>query len=572
MVRSAASLLRFLVSPDPMMRKEMLGASRRWQTYFFRAMYVGVLGFVVWAVWLGQNRYGSVTYSDLARIGRDLFEAFAWGQLVMVALGGVVLASDMVSKEVRDRTLGIALLTPLGAPRIVLGKWKSCMGYLLLFILSGLPILSVSVYLGGVDWALFGNILAVTLAAAVLCVSLSLWVSTWIRTSYAGFVISALLLFAYTIGPLLLLLAAVGPYRMGDFTWAMVYNPAFVIGDLLYGGRAGQFPEGAWAICAASCALLSLACVVLSIRRTARLGLQEPGPALLRRIFQGMDKWFLRINPWGITFGGRRTEPYESNPLLWKEIHFRATGRLRYFTRISLALMLVAALILRASGNSVIDPGFYVPAAVIAGILLLLTAIGAGSGAFTKEREEGKWDILLTTPLSAPQFVFGKLLGAFATTAPALLMFLLSVVPAFAAASGAGGGVGHLFAFLFVTGLFYVFVVLASTWFSLWASTTRKAFGLSLFLVIFIFALFPTMAAIGMELLGIRSSGGFQFLVFSTNPCVHFELLNASGGYSYYGPDAVEYVPFFSILYFAACGGLVWALLGPFNALARRNA
>lgn len=572
-IRRAVSLFRLLLTPDPVMRKEWLGASRRWYTYFFRAFYVGILGLVVLAIWLSGNRYGPVTYSDLARMGRDLFHAFAWAQLVLVALGAVVLTSDMVSKEVRQGTLGVALLTPLGPLRIILGKWKSSMGYLLLFLLSGLPVFSIAVYLGGVDWELFGVVLAIKLSMAVLCVSLALWVSTWVRTAHWGFVFSILLLVAYTIAPPLLLLAAVGPYRLLDYMWIGVYHPAFVLGERLDGGDRGL--EHSWAICAVVSLALALALVRMAAWRTGRLGLQTPSLPLLPRLLKRLDMLFHRINPGGIVFGPRRTGPYDGNPLLWKELHFRATGRLRYFTRISLVLLLLGAIVLRAAGMSIIDPRFNIAAAAVAGILLLLSAIGAGSATFTKEKEEGKWDNLLTTPLTAPQFVFAKLMGALVATGPALLLYLLSVFPAFVAGAmmASEGSTSNIFRFLFVTLLFFVFVILASSWFSLWCSTTRKAFGLTLILVIFILVFFPFLFAIISELLGFRSDGGLEAIFYSTNPGGYFELLDwTAGWYAKYTSPPVGYLGIYAMLYLLACGAIMWSLLIPFDSLARRNA
>lgn len=588
-LRGAGSLLQFLATPDPIMRKEMLGASRHWQTYFFRALYVGILGFVVWAIWLTETRHGSTTYSDLARMGRDLFTGFAWAQLVLVALGAVVLSSDMISKEVRLGTLGVALLTPLGPLRIVLGKWKASMGYLLLFVLSGLPILSTAVYMGGVAWERVGSVLAVTLATAALCVSLSLWVSTLVRSSYAGFVISVLLLFAYTFVPPLAVLVTVGPYRLDEYMWMLLLNPAFLMGEVLEEGKGGLgWLEPEWVMCGAFCAALSMAFVLMAARRTARLGLRTPSLPLLPRLLKALDLLFSRINPGGIIVGRRRTGPYDGNPLLWKELYFRATGRLRYFTRIALVLMLLAAIVMRASGTSILEPEFYLPAAALAGIFLLLSVIGAGSTTFTKEKEEGKWESLLATPLTAPQFVFAKLAGALVAASPALLLYLLSLVPLFAAAVLLGGARStvDIVIFLFVTLLFVMFAILASSWFSLWCSTTRKAFGLSMSLVLFILAGFPILLGIAGALLDLRGGESIEFLFYSTNPCAYFELLDwreirwdelyakpAAGNYSVFGPPSVtRYAGFYTFLYLSACGGMLSALLIPFNAMARRNA
>jgi len=570
--------LSFLVSPDPVMRKEMLGASRHWQTYFFRAFYVAILGFVVWAVWGDTRHYGGVSISDLARMGRDLFDAFAWTQLVLVVLGAVVLASDMIGREVRQKTLGVALLTPLGPGRIVVGKWKSCMGYLTLFVLSGVPILSVAVYMGGVSWGTLLEVTALTISAAVVCSAVSIYISCWTRGVYSAFVMSCLGLVAYGFFPLLvfaLIVLWIYGYGGGDPGWApvMIYNPSIAMASTLYGARGGppidvDYP---WLWCSLIQIGVAAIALWLAARRTAKLALLEPKPPALRRIFESIDRFLARINPWGITFGGRRRGPYEGNPLLWKELNFRMTGRLRYLTRIVLGLMLLAAIIIRMAGVSIIDDEFYMIAVAATGILLVLVAIGAGSGAFTKEKEEGKWDILLTTPMRGRHFVFGKLAGAATTLAPALVVFLLSCVLPVVAAMGRGETASYIVPFLLVCGSFVLFVVMSGMFFSLWLANSRRSFGLCLLVVIFLLVLFPFLTMILSNALDLVDRDAGEGMIYVTNPAIHFELVFSMGRYWYWRePDSLDYVPAFVILYLAASGGFLWAMLAGFDRLAWR--
>ncbi|HLG42652.1 MAG TPA: hypothetical protein VI643_04745 [Planctomycetota bacterium] len=570
------SALSFFFSPDPVMRKEMLGASRHWQTYFLRAFYVGILGFVVWAAWGGSRNYGEVTISDLARMGRDLFDAFVWTQLVLVLLGAVVLASDMIGKEVRQKTLGIALLTPLGPGRIVMGKWKSCMGYLTLFVLSGVPILSVAVYLGGVAWGTLLEVTALTISAAVVCSAISIFISCWTRGVYSAFVMSCLGLIAYGGLPILVfMLVFFWMYGLDSpgrgWEAVMLYNPSLVMANTLYGLRGGPNigVDHAWLWCSLIQVGVAGIALWLAARRTAKLGLLEPKPPALRRVFESMDRFLARINPWGITFGGRRRGPYDGNPLLWKELNFRMTGRLRYLTRIVLGLLLVSAIVIRLAGMSIIDDEFYLGAIAVTGILLLLAAIGAGSGAFTKEKEEGKWDILLTTPMRAPHFVFGKLAGAMTTIAPALVVFLVSCSLPVVASMGHGASTYYIIPFLLVCGTFLVFVVMSGMFFSLWLPNSRGSFGLCLLVVIFLLALLPLMTVILSEALDVIDREPAEGLIYITNPAIHFELVFSMR--RYWGePDSLDYAPGFVFIYLAASAGFLWAMLAKFDHLAKR--
>jgi len=62
---------------------------------------------------------------------------------VPLVVGGLLRAERLGGYD--WRAVGLLLLSPLGRRKIIYGKAKSVLGYLLVFILSGLPILAVAV-------------------------------------------------------------------------------------------------------------------------------------------------------------------------------------------------------------------------------------------------------------------------------------------------------------------------------------------------------------------------------------------------------------------------------------------
>src|SRR4029079_2049488 len=70
--------------------------------------------------------------------------------MLMVTIAAVVSSADRVIREDRAGTLGLLLLTPLTARRVLISKWKASMAQAGSLILCGLPVVAVCVYLGGV--------------------------------------------------------------------------------------------------------------------------------------------------------------------------------------------------------------------------------------------------------------------------------------------------------------------------------------------------------------------------------------------------------------------------------------
>ncbi len=153
---------------DPVLRKELNGLSRRWQTYFVRVLYVGLIGIIVWRFWDGMTRQGALLeVSEAAMLGRELFMTFVVLQMVFVTIATTVAATEAISREIRLGTLGLLVITPLSGWRIASGKWKASMAHALALVLAGMPVLAISVYLGGVGplEVAWGSFLTLSLAA-----------------------------------------------------------------------------------------------------------------------------------------------------------------------------------------------------------------------------------------------------------------------------------------------------------------------------------------------------------------------------------------------------------------------
>ena len=65
---------------------------------------------------------------------------------------------------------------------------------------------------------------------------------------------------------------------------------------------------------------------------------------MLRRLFEWLDGVFEQ-SPLGMKVIRERKAVWDGNPLLWKELHFRITGKLRYFLRIALVIVFLLVVV-----------------------------------------------------------------------------------------------------------------------------------------------------------------------------------------------------------------------------------
>jgi ABC-type transport system involved in multi-copper enzyme maturation permease subunit len=183
----------------PVFLYDLVRSARRSNFALLRSIYAFALLFVLFLVYSEKVQSsraislwdqlwtpGSIPVSDIARIGQSFFYTFACVQFVAVFLLTPICAAGAITEEKERRTLEYLLTTDLYDREIVLGKLASRLGYLALFILTGLPILGALQLLGGVDPNLVIAVFAATGLTMVSLTALSIANSVYaIRTRSA---------------------------------------------------------------------------------------------------------------------------------------------------------------------------------------------------------------------------------------------------------------------------------------------------------------------------------------------------------------------------------------------------
>ncbi len=553
---------------DPVIVKELSGASRRWTLYALRIVYVAGIGLVVWQFWdrVSRQLAYSRSLSEMAGLGRELFEGFVALQMVFASVAGVAAAADLVAKEVRAGTLGLLSLTPLSPWRIAAGKWKAAMAECGTLILSGLPVLAACFYLGGVGlWEVcWGTTLSLALAA--LSTATALFFSTLFRAGTVALIVALLATIGHTA------LAAWMCDLGAEDTMAYLHPAIAAAAAAAPGGRA---PEFGWIVATAVTLALSGVLLRAAAARIEVLATAVARPPVLTRAMEAMDRFYEDINPcrWkNIRIFAGKEGVWERHAILWKELRTRAAGKLRYATRIGLGLFLFLLLPLSLAISG--EDEWHVPAIWFSGVLLLLMAMANGVGLFVREKEERKWDILLSTPLTPWEIVRAKLAAGLASLAPLalILLFFFSLV-----AWIYGLGVLGWMMTAGTIGLAVLFAYAVAAWASLRSPNMRTAFSLSFGIVIALLLLFPVAVDLVDELPGVywRKDDFPRSLVKVTSPLTFLELIARRASYwDSYWYKYVELLPWFfgyAFIYSLAIHLIIWRMLARFNRITGRS-
>ena len=203
--------LRFLSWPaGPVFGKELRISSRRRRSYVLRSAYVLLLTAFVVLVWLAKVRdiSGANAIARMPETGKVIIVTIAWVQFFALQLVAVVILSTAISEEVRARTLGVLMSTPVSAFQIVFGKLLSGLLQLLVLLAVSLPLLTLVRVFGGVPLDYVLATVCITFTACLFAGAVALLFSALFRRAYAGILLTlGTLGVLYVLVPMMVALA-----------------------------------------------------------------------------------------------------------------------------------------------------------------------------------------------------------------------------------------------------------------------------------------------------------------------------------------------------------------------------
>ncbi len=418
---------------NPIITRELLGLL---QTRKAVALLIGVALICSLLVVL---RWPSDALVDLSMSqSREVFLVFGYGLLVSLLLVVPAFPATSIVREKQQGTMQLLLNSPMSAWSIYWGKLAAMLAFVVLMLLMSVPAAAACYAMGGISLvdqlvALYG----VLALAALLCCALALLVSTYATSTDSALRITYGVVLLAAVGALVphWFLQGSGTVAATAAGWLRHISPVPAVMEILGAADRGSHglvsAGGAPVKFMLASVAISLVCMVATVLRFNHTMFDRARPqgtmtderGLLVRAFRRL--WFL-VDP------QRRKSGILPlvNPVMVKEFRSRRFGRLHWLLRLVAVCAVGSMGLTFATTTGSISWGQETVGMIMVVLqvsLLVLVAPSLGAGLISAERENGSWEQLQMTPLTAGKIVRGKLMSVTWT----LGLLLLATLPGY---------------------------------------------------------------------------------------------------------------------------------------------
>jgi ABC-type transport system involved in multi-copper enzyme maturation permease subunit len=406
--------------PGPVFVHESIAATRRWQLYALRSLFVlGLLaalgmGWLLMIMEEGQFA-NSVRLKDLAQLGEYFYYAIATVQLLLVLIVAPAATAGAICLDRARGSLVHMLVTDLGDAEIVLGKLAARLVPVMALVTATVPVLALAGLLGGIIIDAILALTLITLVVAVLGCTLALAFS--VRATKTHEVLMAVygIEAAWVLGPVVWELLASSRVLPRAPSWSSGINP-FVLAWAPYAWPKYLSAEWLTGVLGGMMAI-SAGLTLYAVLRL-RGELTKGTKSRVARWSSRLARFVARLSSW------RPGPSLDKDPVLWREWRRSRPSRL---ARIVWGVFIVLSVAGTAGGIATLldhsrdgrDFLLFVDG-LQATFGLLLVGLAAPT-VLAEERVRGGLDVLLTTPLSTDRIVLAKWWGAFRVV-PALAL------------------------------------------------------------------------------------------------------------------------------------------------------
>jgi ABC-type transport system involved in multi-copper enzyme maturation permease subunit len=476
-----------------------------------------IIGFAFWKAFPGspmrlfRGAAGPLPVATAAEFSQSLALVLLEAQLVLVAIIAPAYAASALSEEKDRLTLPLLLTTDLTDREIVWGKAVGRVLFVLLAVLAGVPVLMITLFLGGVGLGLLASGYALTIGTALLCAAIGASAACHSPDSRSALVRAYTQSAVFVGGTLIPPFVMLSPFAMLIYTQIdLSVQPEVVRLACGFGYPVGQVAVASALIASAARSLRKAGATAGPIDRTA-----YPEPP--------------RGRPAPVVFALAEPEPVtlppvdEANPVLWKE---RYASRVRplplldtparwlsaMFAIIAVMLFVTGGWLLVTRAVRALDPieadrlaqrgpeppdqggGLMTTAGVLAAALYLVPLAIGVAGCVAGERHRGTLDALLATPLSRWS-ILGSKVRAHTESG---LVFGIGAITGIGCGFGADGGTRLGLAAMIALVAGFALVIALTAWLSVRCATPVRAFRLALPAVVAVIGL-PVLVRSAIE-------------------------------------------------------------------------
>jgi ABC-type transport system involved in multi-copper enzyme maturation permease subunit len=590
-----------LLPANPILVRVVYHGGRRTRHFWIRFGYLAVLAAIIFFSVVSSSGANATSLGDLAKNFSQFFKHVALAQLAMVCLLAPIFAATAITQERDSQTYNILLSTPLTNAQIVFGTLMSRMYFVFVLLLAGLPLLCIMTIYGGVTFSeiAFATGLAATAAmvAGALAISISVIRVGTRKTIFSFYLAIGIYLMGLwalsTVDGLIVPEAVPAPGRELRMSWLAAFHPFLALNASLNQTPAPLFSEVAHygfplaqlaAYPAESFMVMTLAMsVVLCTACVAfvRASVKEGEPTWYNRLFsRGADE---RNDESDVL--RRKPRNVWANAVAWREANTGASGRSRFLQRmIVIGIGLAGAIVLivyyagsdrTAATVATTRNALQAIVAIELGLAMLVATNTAATG-LTREKEGGTLDIMLVTPLTSRDILFGKCRGLISFALPMLsvpvlsllLVFLYDLVTGRMFSAKGPGPVVHWEALIALPIAMVGFIAFASALGLRESVNQRRTVKAVIFGVAWLLGICAVTSACFISIAGTNPEFGAAFMPLSPMTSV-FSLIHPEGWLGFdqgmggqISQTKVNACRFISFVASLVAGGVYWAIAG----------
>lgn len=376
----------------PLVLRELNQLSRKKQTFRLRVLLsLLALGMTFFFLTIARFNPGSSS-------GLSLFRGLSGGLLLFALFEGARSASDCVSREKRDGTLGLLFLTDLKTLDVLSGKLFSASFSVFYSFLAVVPMIAIAWILGGVTP---GEVIRMSLVlplTMLFSLSIGITVSCWGTDERKNLLITLLAIAFLAVLPFILKSSWFTTKGVTQFellspvsAYLKVYETAYLQNIstfwLSVGGMAG----------------LSLALLILAGYLLSRRWREDDANGIFNFKHANSPTGRKKSSPRELAL---RRRLLDTDPAHWLALRSQNSrfNTFRILSTIYVILFPIAYWILKFD----VAMSFVVPLGIVWRLFLLAFISYRATGGFSESASNGTLELLLTTPLKHEQLVQGQ--------------------------------------------------------------------------------------------------------------------------------------------------------------------